>query len=152
MEESKRNDIGHAPFQVHIKPREPPMFTGEKGQDVISWLRIVDDYFALVNCTESQKVAYLILLLAGNARCWWDAEYVARGSQRPENAEEFKMLLQAQFESLVRETRARTELLHLHQRKGENACTYMARTKSLLHKVPGYHMKTALQQWLLRLR
>ena len=28
----------------------------------------------------------------------------------------------------------------------------MARTKSLLHKVPGYDMKTALQQWLLRLR
>ena len=62
------------------------------------------------------------------------------------------MLLQAQFESPVRETRARTELLHLHQRKGENACTYMARTKSLLHKVPGYDMKTALQQWLFGLR
>ena len=28
----------------------------------------------------------------------------------------------------------------------------MAHTKSLLHKVPGYDMKTALQQWLLRLR
>ena len=28
----------------------------------------------------------------------------------------------------------------------------MARTKSLLHKVPGYDMKTALQQWLLGLR
>ena len=29
-------DIGHTPFQVHIKPREPPMFTGEKGQDVMT--------------------------------------------------------------------------------------------------------------------
>ena len=74
------------------------------------------------------------------------------GLKRPESAEEFKMLLQAQLESPMRETRAQTELLHLHQRKGENACTYMARTKSLLHKVPGYDMKTALQQWLLRLR
>ena len=62
------------------------------------------------------------------------------------------MLLQAQFESPVRETRARTELLNLRQRKGENACTYMARTKSLLHKVPGYDTKTTLQQWLLGLR
>ena len=94
-------------------------------------------------------MAYKIPLLAGNARCWWDAEYVARGSQRPENAEEFKMLPQTQFESPVRETRARTELLHLHQRKGENAGIYMARTKLLLHKVPGYDRKIALQQWLL---
>ena len=28
----------------------------------------------------------------------------------------------------------------------------MARTKSLLHRVPGYDMKTALQQWILGLR
>ena len=62
------------------------------------------------------------------------------------------MLLRAQFESPVRETRARTELLNLAQRKGENAVTYMARTKSLLHRVPGYDMKTALQQWILGLR
>ena len=82
------------------------MFTGKKGQDVILWLRTVDDYFVLVNCIKSQKVVCLILLLVGNVRCWWDAEYMAKGSQRPENAEEFKMLLQAQFESPVRETRA----------------------------------------------
>ena len=137
---------------MHIKPREPSLFTGEKGQDVVTWLSTVDDYFALVDCTKSQKVAYLILLLDKNARCWWNAEFVARGHQRPETSEEFKMLLQAQFESPVRETRARTELLNLSQRKGENACTYMARTKSLLHKVPGYDTKTALQQWLLGLR
>ena len=62
------------------------------------------------------------------------------------------MLLSAQFESPVRETRARTQLLQLSQKKGENASTYMARTKSLLHRVPGYDMKTALQQWILGLR
>lgn len=62
------------------------------------------------------------------------------------------MLLRAQFESPVRETRARTELLNLSQRKGENAVAYMSRTKSLLHRVPGYDMRTALQQWILGLR
>ena len=61
------------------------------------------------------------------------------------------MLLRSQFESLVRENRARTKLLSLAQRKGENACIYMACTKSLLHRVPGYDMKTALQQWILGL-
>ena len=41
------------------------------------------------------------------------------GLKRPESAEEFKMLLQAQLESPMKETRARTELLHLHQRNRE---------------------------------
>ena len=141
-----------SPFSVHIKPREPPVFTGERGQDVVTWLRTVDDYLEFVTCSERQAIAYIILLLAGNARVWWDSEFISRGYQRPDTIEEFKILLRAQFESPVRETRARTELLNLSQRKGENACTYMARTHSLLHRVPGYDMKTALQQWVLGLR
>ena len=145
-------DTSNNPFSVHIKPREPPVFTGDKGQDVVSWLRTVEDYLEFVTCSERQAIAYIILLLAGNARIWWDSEFLSRGNKRPENIEEFKMLLRAQFESPVRETRARTELLNLAQRKGENAVTYMARTKSLLHRVPGYNMKTALQQWILGLR
>ena len=142
----------HQEMHFQIRPREPPMFSGEKGQDVMVWLRQVDDYLALVNYTEKQAVAYLILLLTGNARCWWDAEFISRGSHRPDTVEELKMLLKAQFESPVRETRARVELIHLGQKKGENASTYMARTKTLLHKVPGYDLKTALQQWVLGLR
>ena len=106
-----------SPFAVHIKPREPPIFTGERGQDVISWLRTVKDYLEFVSCSERQAIAYMILLLAGNARVWWDAEYTSRGNNRPETVEEFKMLIRAQFESPVRETRARTELLHLSQRE-----------------------------------
>ena len=66
--------------------------------------------------------------------------------------QELQMLLKAQFESPVHESRARVELIHLSQKKGENASTYMARTKNLLHKVPGYDLKMALQQWLLGLR
>ena len=42
--------------------------------------------------------------------------------------------------------------MSLQQRSGENASTYMARTRALLHRVPGYDEKTALQQWLLGLR
>ena len=111
----------------------------------MTWLRSVEDYLEFVTCSERQAIAYIVLLLAGNARVWWDAEYVSRGYRRPDNLEEFKSILRAQFDSPVRESRARIELLKLVQRKGENACTYMARTKSLLYKVPGFEMKTALQ-------
>ena len=139
-------------FNVSIKPREPPPFSGDKGQDVVAWLHQVDDYLEFVQPDERQAVAYIILLLHGNARIWWEAEYVARGHHRPDSVLELKLLLRTAFESPVREQRARSELLNLQQRTGENASTYMARTRALLHKVPGYDEKTALQQWLLGLR
>ena len=141
-----------SPFSVQIKPREPQPFSGERGQDVVSWLRTVDDYFRLVHCTEEQQIAYLILALTGNARVWWDAEMQARGDHVPNTVAEFRMLLRAQFESPMREHKARAELCKLAQRKGENASAYMARTKALLHKVPGYDMRTALHQWVVGLR
>ena len=80
-------------FNVSIRPREPPAFTGAKGQDITEWLRQVDDYFALVQHREDQAVAYIILLLQGNARCWWDAECISRGGHRPATLAELKMLL-----------------------------------------------------------
>ena len=134
-----------AMFNVSIKPCEPPAFTGAKGQDITEWLRQVDDYFALVQHHDDQAVAYVILLLQGNARCWWDSECLARGGQRPDTLAELKMLLRAQFESPVRENRARAELLRLAQKAEENASIYKARMKMLLSRVPKYDTKTALQ-------
>ena len=139
-------------FNVSIKPREPPTFSGDKGQDVTAWLHQVDDYLEFVQPDDRQAVAYVILLLTGNARCWWEAECVSRGGHCPGTLQELKTLLKAQFESPVRENRARTELLKLRQKDGETAGTYMARMKMLLSKVPGYDLKTALQQWILGLR
>ena len=119
---------------------------------MVAWLHQVDDYLEFVQPDERQAVAYIILLLTGNARVWWEAEHAARGYRRPDTVLELQLLLRTTFESPVREQRARTELLNLQQRSGENASAYMARTRTLLHKVPGYDEKTALQQWLLGLR
>ena len=141
-----------SPFLVHIRPREPPVFTGERGQDFISWLRTIEDYLDCISCSEQQAIVYVILLLAGDARIWWDAAFSSRGNKRPESLEELKGLLRAQFDSPIRESHARTKLLKLTQKKGEDACTYMARTKSLLYRVPGFEEKTALQLWIFGLR
>jgi hypothetical protein len=141
-----------SPFSLNIKPREPPVFTGERGQDFVSWLRTVEDYLEVMTCSEQQAIVYVISLLAGNARIWWDAECISRGNKRPESLEELKGLLRAQFESPIRENRAKTKLLKLSQKKGEDSCTYMARMKSLLHKVPGFEEKNALQLWIYGLR
>ena len=86
---------------VHIKPREPPGLTDERSQDVMTWLRTIEDYFEFVTCFEHQTIAYIILLMAWNARVWWDSEYVSWGYRWPDTLEEFKVLLCAQFESPV---------------------------------------------------
>ena len=103
-------------------------------------------------CSEQQVVAYVIMLLADDARVWWDAECTSRGNKRPESLEELKWLLRAQFESPICESRARTKLLKLSQRKWEDACAYMAHTKSLLHRVPGVDETMAMQLWIRGLR
>ena len=118
----------------------------------MAWLHQVDDYLEFVQPDERQAVAYITLLLKDNARLWWEAELVSRGYRRPDTMAELKLLLRTAFESPVREQRARSELLNLQQRTGENASSYMARTRALLHKVPGYDERTALQQWVLGLR
>ena len=61
-------------------------------------------------------------------------------------------MLRARFESPIHESRARTKLLKLSQRKGEDACAYMAWTRSLLQRVPGIDEKTALLLWIYGLR
>ena len=100
-------------FNVSIKPPEPPAFTGDRDQDIVSWLTMVKDYLALVQPSEQQAVSYVILRLQKNARCWWEAELASRGGHRPDTLEELMMLLRAQFESPVRENRARAKLLRL---------------------------------------
>ena len=100
-------------FNVSIKPCEPPRFTGERGQDIVAWLHQVDDYLEFVQPDERQAVAYITLLLKDNARLWWEAELVARGYRRPDTVAELKLLLRTAFELLVREQRARSELLNL---------------------------------------
>ena len=69
----------------------------------MAWLHQVDDYLEFVQPDERQAVAYIILLLHGNARIWWEAEYVARGHHRPDSVLELKLLLRSEFESPVRE-------------------------------------------------
>ena len=54
-------------FPTRLQPREPPVFTGRRGQDFVSWLRTVEDYLLCVTCSEEQALAYVILLLADEA-------------------------------------------------------------------------------------
>ena len=47
-------------FRFTVKPREPPTFSGDGGQDVIVWLGIVNDFLELTRLPKQQAVAYII--------------------------------------------------------------------------------------------
>ena len=58
-----------SPYLGHLNPRKPPVFTGERGQDFVSWLRTVEDYLdAVPPCSEQQAIVFVVLLLRGTAQ------------------------------------------------------------------------------------
>ena len=140
-------------LQIQMRPKEPPMFTGKKDQDVDIWLHQVDDYFALTKPTDADGVAYLVLMLQGFARDWWEAEVKASHGRYPATIEEMKMLLRAAFSSPLRERKARAEIRNLRQGQGEDYREYAARFKSLLARLPpgSYSDAVAMDDWIFGL-
>ena len=119
-------------LQIQMKPTEPPAFTECKDQDVDIWLHQVEDYFALTKPSDEDGVAYLVLMLTGFARDWWEAEVKAHHGHQPATIAEMKMLLREAFSSPLRERHARAEIRNLRQKPGEDYHEYASRYKSLL--------------------
>ena len=144
---------GGARLQIQMRPKEPPVFTGKKDQDVDIWLHQVDDYFALTKPTDADGVAYLVLMLQGFARDWWEAEIKAAHGRYPASIEEMKMLLKAAFSSPLRERKARAEIRNLRQGQNEDYREYAARFKSLLARIPpgSYSDAVAMDDWIFGL-
>ena len=140
-------------LQIQMRPKEPPAFSGKKDQDVEIWLHQVDDYFALTKPTDADGVAYLVLMLQGFARDWWEAEIKAAHGRYPATIEEMKMLLRAAFSSPLRERKARAEIRNLRQGQGEDYREYAARFKSLLARLPpgSYSDAIAMDDWIFGL-
>ena len=140
-------------LQIQMKPKEPPMFTGRKDQDVDIWLHQVEDYFALTKPSDDDGVAYLVLMLSGFARDWWEAEVKAHHGRQPATIEEMKMLLRAAFSSPLRERHACAEIRNLRQKQGEDYREYASRFKSLLARLPAgsYSDAIAMDDWIFGL-
>ena len=140
-------------LQIQMKPKEPPMFTGRKDQDVDIWLHQVEDYFALTKPSDDDGVAYLVLMLSGFARDWWEAEVKAHHGRQPATIEEMKMLLRAAFSSPLRERHTRAEIRNLRQKQGEDYREYASRFKSLLVRLPAgsYSDAIAMDDWIFGL-
>ena len=66
----------------HLKPlktKEPEVFHGKQGEDVIAWSLGMDDYMATAASQhpEAEKLAYAAGALRGNARIWWHSQKTA---------------------------------------------------------------------------
>ena len=51
-----------ATFNIGIKPKEPPVFSGKAKEDVDTWLAKVGDFIYLTEANDRQQVAYIWLL------------------------------------------------------------------------------------------
>ena len=85
---------GTSTFNLGIKPKEPPVFYGRANEDVATWVAKLSDFFYLIEATPRQQVAYAATLLQEAAADWWVALLRERYGLRPEDFQEFAVLLE----------------------------------------------------------
>ena len=93
---------GATTFNLGIKPKDPPVFHGWANEDVSTWVAKVSDFFYLTEATPWQQVAYAATLLQDAAADWWVALLRERYGLRPEDFQEFAVLLEKRFGSSTR--------------------------------------------------
>ena len=55
-----------------FKKLGPPNFAGtSEPAEAEIWLRQIEKYYTVLNCTEQQKVAFATFMLIGEADYWW---------------------------------------------------------------------------------
>ena len=144
----RHNHRVHTTFNLRIKPKDPPMFYGRANEDVSTWVAKVSDFFYLTEATPRQQVAYAATLLQEAAADWWVALLRERYGLRPEDFQEFAVLLEKRFGSSTRVDRARAALRDIRQGQTENVRAYSTRFKALLGKLPSFDQDWAKTQFI----
>ena len=121
---------GAATFNLGIKPKDPPVFHGWANEDVSMWVAKVSDFFYLPKATPRQQVAYAATLLKDAAADWWVALLQEHYGLRPEDFQEFAVLLEKRFGSSTRVDRARAALRDIRQGQAETMRAYSTRLRA----------------------
>ena len=139
---------GTSTFNLGIKPKEPPVFYGRANEDVTTWVAKLSDFFYLTEATPRQQVAYAATLLQEAAADWWVALLRERYGLRPEDFQEFAVLLEKRFGSSTRVDRARAALRDIRQGQTETVRSYSTRFEALLGKLPSFDQDWAKTQFI----
>ena len=135
-------------FQIGIKPKDPPIFSGRANKDVDTWIAKVGDFLYLTEANPRQQVAYAATLLQEAAADRWMALLQERAGRRPEDWAEFTVLLAKRFGSSTRVDKARAELRNIRQGQSETVRSYSTRFESLLGKLPTFDREWARTQFI----
>ena len=54
-------------FELSVKPKDPPSFSGKQSDDVEVWIRQVDNFLSLIGGSDRMQVAYMVNLLQHTA-------------------------------------------------------------------------------------
>ena len=139
---------GTSTFNLGIKPKDPPVFYGRANEDVSTWVAKLSDFFYLIEATPRQQVAYVATLLQEAAADWWVALLRERYGLRPEDFQEFAVLLEKRFGSSTRVDRARAALRDIRQGQIETVRAYSTRFEALLGKLPSFDQDWAKTQFI----
>ena len=135
-------------FNMEIKPKGPPSFSGRIEEDVDTWLAKIEDFIYLTEANKRQQVAYMATLLEDAAADWWFALLKERGGSRPADFAEMSELLKKRFGSITRVDEARAQLRNIYQGQNETARAYSTRFGALLAKLPTFDNDWAKSQYI----
>ena len=77
-----REGITSGVFDMQIKPRSPPTFSGRTQEDVEMWVGQVSNFFRLVGGPPQKQVAFASTLLQGAAQTWWQRKVNGQGGSQ----------------------------------------------------------------------
>ena len=135
---------GSGIFDVQIKPKDPPTFSGRTNDDPEVWVGQVSNFFRLVGGPPRKQVAYASTLLQGTAQTWWQRK--VKAWEDPKDWQSFADQLVRRFKNTNKADAAMAALMNIRQRKEESTHDFICRFEAELDKVDTYD-----ELWLLEM-
>ena len=131
-------------FDVQIKPKDPPTFSGRTNDDPEVWVGQVSNFFRLVGGPPWKQVAYASTLLQGTAQTWWQRK--VKAWEDPKDWRSFADQLIGRFKNTNKADTAMAALMNIKQRKEESTHDFICRFEAELDKVDTYD-----ESWVLKM-
>ena len=138
-EEGCGTDVPPAKFDLSVKPRAPPVFSGKPNEDVEIWIQQVDNFLSLIGGPDRMQVAYVANVLQNAAQLWFQRE--CKAGNRPVDWEDLANMLLNRFGNTTKKEFAQSSLMNIRQGKNESAHEYAMRFEATLDKVEHYDEK-----------
>lgn len=120
-----------------LRAYKPPTYSGEKGEELDTWIFQLEEYFATAgNVSDQQKIQIASLLFKGQLAEWWRDVHNRPVEQRPSTWEQFVQALTGMFMPIGRSKLARDKLAVARQRERDTLAVYTSYMRRLFLAIP----------------